>query len=71
MERWRVASVTLYATLERFFMKTLSPIEQFRSDGTIRNWTALAVTVGISCFPVVSSLADGHKGGGNAGGADT
>jgi hypothetical protein len=49
-------------------MKTLSPIERFRSDGTIRNWTAIAVGVGISCFPVVSALAEGHKGGGNAGG---
>ena len=68
IERWRATSVTLCATLERFFMKTLLAIERFRSDGTIRNWTALAVAVGISCFPVVSALADGHKGGGNAGG---
>jgi len=67
MERWRAASVTLCATLERFFMKTLLPIERFRSDSTIRNWTALAVAVGINCFPAVSALADGHKGGGNAG----
>jgi ribosomal protein S20 len=69
-ERRRAASVTLCATLERFFMKTLLPIERFRADGTIRNWTALAVAVGISCFPVVSALADGHKGGGNAGGGE-
>ena len=68
IKRWRATSVTLCATLERFFMKTLLPIEPSRSDGTIRNWTALAVAVGISCFPVVSALADGHKGGGNAGG---
>src|SRR5258708_30729996 len=68
IERWRATSVTLRATLERFFMKTLLPIERFRSDGHIRNWTALAVGVGISCFPVVSALAGGHKGGGNAGG---
>ena len=68
IERWRATTVTLCATLERFFMKTLLPSERFRSDGTIRNWTALAVAVGISCFPAVSALADGHKGGGNAGG---
>src|SRR3984885_1305497 len=68
MERRRAATVTLCATFERFFMKTLLPIERFRSDGTIRNWSALAVAVGISCFPLVSALADGHKGGGNAGG---
>src|SRR5260221_7860568 len=68
IKRWRATSVTLCATLERFFMKTLLPIEPSRSDGTIRNWTALAVAVGISCFPVVSALAHGHKGGGNAGG---
>src|SRR5260221_6440189 len=67
IERWRATSVTLRATLERFFMKTLLPIERFRSDGTIRNWTALAVAVGISCFPVASALADGYKGGGHAG----
>src|SRR5260221_6094139 len=68
IKRWRATSVTLRATLERCFMKTLLPIEPSRSDGTIRNWTALAVAVGISCFPVVSALADGHKGGGHAGG---
>src|SRR5260370_20069043 len=68
IERWRSMSVTLCATLEMFIMKTLLTIEPSRSDGTIRNWTALAVAVGISCFPVVSALADGHKGGGNAGG---
>src|SRR5580692_6685759 len=68
MERRRAATVTLCATFERFFMKTLLPIERFRSDGTIRNWTAIAVAVGISCFPVVSALADGHMGGGNGGG---
>jgi hypothetical protein len=48
-------------------MKTLLPIGRFRSDGTIRNWSALAVAVGISCFPLVSALADGHKGGGGGG----
>jgi hypothetical protein len=54
MERRRAASVTLCEMLERFFMKTLLPIEWSRSDGTIRNWAALAV--GISCFPVERSI---------------
>lgn len=50
-------------------MNTSLPIGWFRSDGTIRKLTALALAVGISCLPAASALADGHGGGhGHAGG---
>jgi hypothetical protein len=49
-------------------MKTLLPTGWFRFDATLRSWTALAVAVGISGFPVVSALANDHKTGGHAGG---
>jgi hypothetical protein len=49
-------------------MKTLSPTERVRSAGNVRRWTVLIAVASISCFPVLSALAeqpDNNNKGGN------